>query len=492
MTTLVRFARIWNQLPFVVMRLRRRTLLAAATAVPFVSRSAEMARIVCPLVAAPAVLVPGVSRTLEARLVGGKLYRGLCRLDPQGVPQPDLAARWDVSADALTYTFHLLPGLTWHDSGALTADDVVFSIDRFHRQLQPEMGLARVVSVLASDAHTVVVTLKEPFASFLHQMDALSAPIVPQHVHDFPGFALNPREVTPIGSGPFRMAEWLRLVRFDWFVGPKPSLIEIAFPILPDPAARLAMLEESAGLLVGPAIDPDMLAHLREAPTLVVEGGAPDSIAGLRLNHTSKPMDDPRVRLALASALDRTGILRDAWLGLGQVATGPGLASSPDRNPAATLPPFDARAASMHLTEAGLRPDDSGVRLRLAHLVRPGAVWQRLADTLRVRLQQVGVDLVSQSVTDAEWTRRVATGAFQTTGFTAEQTGDLRQDLAQYAPDQPGLAPLLAGSLAQAQALLVRDMPQIWLVEPALPVVRDRRLHLPGGVFDSFATASLS
>ena len=103
-------------------------------------------------------------------------------------------------------------------------------------------GLDRVTAVRAPDPQTVVITLAAPFEPFLRQLDALSAPIVPQHVHDRPGFAVDPRAVLPIGTGPFWMGERWRLTRFDWFAGPKPALAEIACPVLTDLAARPALL----------------------------------------------------------------------------------------------------------------------------------------------------------------------------------------------------------------------------------------------------------
>ncbi len=495
----MRFAAARNRLAWRTMSLSRRALLLAAGAAPFGARAAEPAEIVCPLAAEPEMLIPGLSDALETRLLGSKVYGGLCRFDANGVPHPDLASGWDISADGLTYVFHLRPDTTWHDSGAVTGEDVAFSIGRFHRILQPRLGLGRVTAVRVPDRRTAVVTLAEPFEPFLRQMDAMSAPIVPQHVHDCPGFALDPRQVLPVGTGPFRVAEWLRLKRFDWFAGPKPGIAEIACPVVADPAARLALLDQPGALLVGP-VDAAGLAEQRQNAALAWEAQATDEIAGLRLNRAVRPLDDARVRQGLAYAIDRAAVLRDAWLGWGRVASGPVLSGSPDRDAAVILPAYDPRVASGKFTEAGLRPDAGGVRLRLSHLVPPGEPWQRLAMRLRTTLQYAGVDLVPEAVTAAEWSRRVDAGEYETTGFIAQQTGDASLDLVAYAADLPEVGPLLAGpggdarlgALAAAQAMLVSEAARIWLVEPAVPVVRDRRLRLPGGVFGSFAMASLA
>lgn len=473
------------------MRLPRRALLLAAGAASLPARAAGSMHLVCPLLAEPERLIPGLSDRLETRLVGSKIYGGLCRFDGHGVPQPELAAGWDISADGLTYVFHLRPGLVWHDSGALTADDVVFSIDRFHRQLQPRLGLGRVTAVRAADAQTVVMTLAAPFEPFLRQMDAGSAPIVPQHVHDRPGFAVDPREVLPVGTGPFWMGERWRLIRFAWFAGEKPPLAEIACPVIPDPAAWTALGDRRDILLVGDAAAAAVQGGGPPRPALAVGSQPSGTIVGLRLNQASPPLDDVRVRAGLACAIDRAAILRDLWSGQGRVATSPG------GDAAAGLPEYDPRQASSYFTAAGLRPDASGVRLRLSCLVPPGARWQRLAARMRLMLDHVGVELTADTVAEAEWTSRVAAGAYQAAGFQLLQTGDPWLDLAAYQADVPALAALLAstdrpGALAEAQAMLVRQAPRLWLVEPAVAVVRDRRLSLPDGVFSSFANARVA
>ena len=488
----MRFAGGRNGLASPLMGLPRRTLLLAAGAASLPARAAEPVRLVCPLQAEPDCLIPGLSDRLETRLIGSKLYGGLCRFDARGVPQPDIAAGWEVSADGLVYVFHLRPGLVWHDSGAVTADDVVFSIDRFHRCLQPRLGLDRVTAVRAPDPQTVVITLAAPFEPFLRQLDALSAPIVPQHVHDRPGFAVDPRAVLPIGTGPFWMGERWRLTRFDWFAGPKPALAEIACPVLTDLAARPALLERRNILLVGDPAELAALPGIGHMPALAIDSQPANAMAGLRLNAGSPPLGDRRVRSGLACAIDRAALLRDVWSGQGRAATGPALSASLGRDAAALLPAYDPRQASSDFTAAGLLPDDRGVRLRLSHLVPPGALWHRLAARLRLMLDHVGVDLVPEAVSEAEWTRRVAAGDYQVTGFHSLQSGDLSLDLAAYQAEVPEVAPMLADRLAEAAAVLVAAMTRVWLVEPALAVLRDRRLSLPGGVFSDFAAARLS
>ncbi len=176
-------------------------------------------------------------------------------------------------------------------------------------------------------------------------------------------------------------------------------------------------------------------------------------LAGLRLNPAVTPLDRPDVRLALACAIDRAAVARQVWAGLARPAAG------------SALPGYSPLAASGHLNAAGLRPDDGGIRARLRYLHPPGVPWQTMVAVLRGALLQVGVELVAEPVSAADWVARVAAGAFEVTGCVARQAADLDAAL--------------------------DGMPVLWLVEPGIPVVRDRRLTLPDGVLGDFTSARL-
>jgi peptide/nickel transport system substrate-binding protein len=493
------------------MSLPRRALLAIAGLAPLVARAGATARLVVPLAAEPARLIPGADDSPSARMVGSKIYQGLWRFSGDLQPLPELAVSCQISADGRTYSFTLRSGIAWHDGEPFTAEDVIFSLYRFHPALSARTApiLKRIAKVQAPDAQTVVLTLGEPFEPFPLVLDALSAPIVPKHVHDRPGFALDPRQTTPIGTGPFRFASWLRLVRSEGFAT-HPALDTIEFPVF-DPAARLTVLQSGQPMLMAAdAVDfAAVPLYRRIAP---VEREAPPnlaSLAWLQVNHRVKPLGDLQVRLALARAIDRDSVLRDAWAGLGRPASGPVAAGARYADPLSRLPAYNPRAASVHLDAAGLRPDDTGIRARIRHLVRPAEPWPRLAAMLRTALGEVGIDLVLETVSPAEWERRIAAFDYETTGIAADQRGDPALDVAPlYATggntsgySNPTVDALFATggtpddrrrALTQAQAILIEDMVQVWLVEPSLPVVRARFVAIPDGVYSGFADAAIA
>ena len=110
----------------------------------------------------------------------GQLYSRLLRRDPEtGALEPALAESWDISADGLTYTFHLRDA-QFSDGTAITADDVAFSLDRIRSDKKSAYPapLGAVESVTAADPKTVVVKLKSAFAPFLGNLDIWNMGIV--------------------------------------------------------------------------------------------------------------------------------------------------------------------------------------------------------------------------------------------------------------------------------------------------------------------------
>src|SRR5271154_4766813 len=85
----------------------------------------------------PPILVLGVNNQGPTQLAAGKLYQGLCKYSFKLEPMPELAQSWTLSDDKKTYTFKLQENVKFHDGTPMTADDVIFSIMKFHMELSP-------------------------------------------------------------------------------------------------------------------------------------------------------------------------------------------------------------------------------------------------------------------------------------------------------------------------------------------------------------------
>ena len=483
----------------------------------------------------PPVLILGVNSQGPTLLAASKIYQGLIKYGPALEPLPELAKSWAISADRRTYTFILQDNVVWHDGMPMTADDVLFSIMNFHMELAPRARSVfnRIKASSAPDKRTVLLTLDAPFEPFLLMFDVTTCAIMPKHIYGVAGagaaeFRNNPANQKPIGTGPFKFAEWqrgnfIRLVRHDQYWKPgQPYLDEIIYRVVPDSQSRgLALQTGQVMMTAANDIEPFDVPRFRDQANLQVttkgwEYFSP--LMWLELNHRVKPLDDVRVRQAISHAVDRDFILRRLWFGVGKVATGPIASTTRFHDKATSLPGYDPKKAAALLDEAGLKPNAQGVRFTIKHLTLPyGEVWTRLAEYMRTALRGVGIELVLESTDAGGWARRIADWEYDTTVTFLYQYGDPTLGVERtyvstnikkvtfantggYAnPEvdrlftQAGTAPDPAArqaAFSQVQALLATEMPQIWLIEMAFPTITDRKLQnviqLGTGVHASF------
>ena len=182
----------------------------------FLQSAAMAALLATPAIAAPdsitlaMVLEPpnldptgGAAAAID-EVVYANLFEGLTRIGPDGSVRPALAESWDVTDDGKTYTFHLRPGVTFHDGAAFDAQDVIFSLDRARApdSTNAQKGLFEGIDKIeAIDPQTVRVTLKSPDGAFPFKMAWGDAVMLDQaSVKDI--------ATHPVGTGPFKFGEW--------------------------------------------------------------------------------------------------------------------------------------------------------------------------------------------------------------------------------------------------------------------------------------------
>ncbi|MGH2361481.1 MAG: ABC transporter substrate-binding protein, partial [bacterium] len=211
-------------------------------AIPVGAGPATGGAVVYPVVADPTFNPWHPRAFVESVFPNRVIYNGLTKPGKNLQPAPDLAERWEVSADGLTWTFFLRRNVRWHDGREFTADDVKFTYDI---ALNPQLGAggaatfrASVKEVQVVDKYTVRFVLSMPTAS-LAAFTGTNAGIIPKHafegvtdpwVHD----AFNKR--TPIGTGAYRVREYVpgshvTLARNDnYFLG-RPSVDTVTFKV---------------------------------------------------------------------------------------------------------------------------------------------------------------------------------------------------------------------------------------------------------------------
>ena len=188
-----------------------------------------------------------------------------------------------MSPDGLTYVFHLRDDVLWHDGVPFTAKDVAFSCGVMLPQLNPRSRAAfsHIASIKTPDRYTVEIRLSQPFSAFLLSFMASNAPMMPAHIYEGTDFRTNPYNLKPIGTGPFKFAEWKRgqyihLARNDHYWKPgQPGMDGMYYRICPTPEQRLVAMETGAvDIAMADDIDTVVASRLINNPDIVTRTDA--------------------------------------------------------------------------------------------------------------------------------------------------------------------------------------------------------------------------
>src|SRR5713226_538923 len=249
------------------------------------------------------------------------IYSMLVRLKPDLTVEPDLAEKWDISADGKTYTFTLRKGVKFHSGKPLVAADVKYTFDRLVDKATASPNatlLAPAESVAAPNETTVVITLKTADASFLTNLVAPATAIINKDAVDKYGDLTKNAD----GTGPFKFKEYVPNTRVvlernpDYFEAGKPYIDGIEMTIASDDTARTAAVKTGT-------VDFIEYAPLKDIPSLKADtslsmaGDQNTNIRFVGLNVTRKPYNDLKVRQAIALAVDRESVLGPAVFGFG-------------------------------------------------------------------------------------------------------------------------------------------------------------------------------
>jgi peptide/nickel transport system substrate-binding protein len=294
-----------------------RTAAAAASLAVLLMGSASAQTLEIATDASPSGLDPHLATAFATILINGNIYEGLTAIDTDLRTVPALATGWTVTDEGKTYTFKLRPNVTFHNGKVMNSADVAASV---RRVVNPQTGsplASRFVvidTVETPDADTVVFKLKEPSAPLLSQLATLS--ILPAE----PGVDLGRQTV---GTGPFKLAQWvpdtyLMLEKHAgyWESG-LPKLGALKFNIVPDSTARQVGLAGGTYHLI-PVVEPAIAQTLQGRPGVQVQSTQDLAYTLIGINTTKPPFDNPAVREAINTAVDRSQIVQAVLFGRGE------------------------------------------------------------------------------------------------------------------------------------------------------------------------------
>lgn len=307
-----------------------------------------------------------------------KVFERLIRLTADLKFEPVLALGIEPAEDFRSYTIKLRPNVTWHDGKPLTADDLVFNAIQYWKPISAGVTLDALLTAEAVDPLTVVLKFKVPVPEFFLKsvLAGKAGLVIPKHIYDGSNIITNPINNTPIGTGPFKVKEWVRgshveYVRNDsyWNAG-KPYLDKLVIRWWRDPASRSAAFE--AGQLdigtFNPIPAPD-IARLTATKKFVAETkGYSNSawITSVEFNQRREIFKKREVRQALLHAIDRSFIADTVFFGRARPSLGAlHFSNSIFFTKDVQDYPFDIKKAAALLDAAGY-PVKSGSRFKMS------------------------------------------------------------------------------------------------------------------------------
>ena len=319
-------------------------------------------------------------------------YEGLFGFDKDMKLIPVLADSYTVSKDGLTYTIKLKRGIKFHDGTDFNAEAVKVNFDRVSN---PANHLKRyaLYSVIARtdvvDAYTARITLKEPFSAFINDLaHPAGVMISPAALEKWgsKGIAFH-----PVGTGPFKFVEWkqpdyLKVAKWNgyWRKG-YPKIDTITWRSVVDNNSRAALMQTGEAQFTFP-VPYELAGVLKAKPGIEVVAASSIVLRYLSMNTLQKPFDNPKVREAIAYAINKQALAKVAFSGYAAPADG----VVPDAVEYAVKLgpwPYDVAKAKKLLAEAGY-PNGFETELWSAYNY---STPQKVCEFLQQQLQQVGI-----------------------------------------------------------------------------------------------------
>jgi peptide/nickel transport system substrate-binding protein len=333
------------------------------------------------------------------------IFNSLVKKDEKFDYIPELASKIDRSEDGLTFTFTLRDGITFHDGRSFTSADAKYTLDTvlansFAKSASFFEGVGAnrkgyIKSVEAPDARTLIIRLNTQWTGLLPNLVAIA--IIPKDSYES-------QKTHPLGTGPFKFKSYDEAQQVvdleanaNYWDGP-PHIPALRVRVISDSNALQAELR-SGRVDIAPlptSLSPDAIKALSADPNLNVQQFPGSNLNLLTLNVKEAPLDNVKVRQALAYAIDRESMIRDLVLGQGKIAH----SILPEESWAYTQGQtyhYDPAMAKKLLDDAGFRdPDGDGPEMRFAkpilfRISGSSSSARQYSGVIQNYLKQVGV-----------------------------------------------------------------------------------------------------
>lgn len=355
------------------------------------------------------------------------MFNSLVKKDEKFDYVPELASNIQRSEDGLVFTFTLHDGVTFHDGRAFTSADAKYTLDTvlastFAKAASFFEGAgasktAYIKSVEAPDAHTLVVRLNKQWTGLLPNLVPIA--MIPKDSYES-------QKTHPLGTGPFKFKSYdqvqqvvdLEVNQAYWNGVSKIPALRVR--VISESNAMQAELQ-SGRVDIAPlatSLSPDAIKSLGQNASLAVQQFEGSNLNLLTFNTTEAPLNNVKVRQAIAYAIDRESIIRDLVLNQGAIAH----SILPEASWAYAKPQtyqFDPNKAKQLLDEAGFRdPDGDGPQMRWAkplifRISGSSASARQYAGVIQNYLKNVGVPVSIETSEFNTMRQLVQNGQFQ-------------------------------------------------------------------------------
>ncbi|KWX67052.1 hypothetical protein ASJ79_05055 [Mycobacterium sp. NAZ190054] len=340
------------------------------------------------------------------------VYEGLLTLDEDLEYQPLLATEWS-NPEPEIWEFKLREGVTFHDGTPLTANDVKASIEYVSNpEVTGSFSFPNQFTAEVVDDHTVRINTGEPFAATLALLaSGVSAVVAPAHLIESGNL-----DEKMVGTGPYMWDSYegeetgVKLTANPEYWGEQPAVKDFYFRFVGDSQTRLAALQSGQAQIID-RVEPDQIPVIEATPGLAVQRTPTVESKWTAFRIQKAPMDNVKLRQAIAHAIDVPTIVDNIMMGSGEVNTSFLTSMQKFSGNSPTFPTYDPEKARQLLAEAGY-PNGEGLR-ELEYCVSVGFypktkeygeyIVQNLADIgIKSRLQTLEVARYNQLLFDPQ------------------------------------------------------------------------------------------
>ncbi|HMS81655.1 MAG TPA: ABC transporter substrate-binding protein [Burkholderiaceae bacterium] len=466
---------------------------AAALALAATAPASAQVRGKDAVVMAMALEPTGLDPTTSAAAAIGEIVHynvleTLVKIREDGSIAPLLAEKWTVSPDARTFTFELRKGVRFHNGEPFGADTVKFAFERAaaaDSTNKDKPTYANIEAIRVTDPHVVAIRLKTNNPDFLFHVGLSTAVIVEPR-------SASTNATNPVGTGPYRVENWVRgssltLAKWPGYRdADRIRMSRVTWRFISDPAAQIAAIL-AGDVDAMPRITAKAIDAVKGDPRFTVRVGGSRAKPIRAINNRKKPLDDVRVRRAIAMAIDRKAVIIGAADGYG-VPIGshyvPGAFGYVDTT---GVNPFDPAKAKALLAEAGVKTP-----LELTLKLPPPPYSRQGGEVIAAQLAKVGIVAKIQNVEWAQW----MSGVYTNRDYDLTIISHVEPlDLGNYAKDNyywnyesPKFRALFARIsstgddaerarlLGEAQRLIAQESPNVFLYQPQWVSVANARL----------------